>query len=518
MSGDPVDNEVEIETDTGTETETETEQAAEQDLRRDIGRGVVWAAAGNIVMRVAGILVTAVVARIFSPDEFGVFAIALAVFVVVTSLAELGMASAVARSVMEPDEIAGTVSSISILVSFTLATLMAVFAGPLASLLGMPAAAGPLRVMSICLALTGLFAVPGAQLVRGFRQDRILIGTLAGFVPANVVLVVLALLGQGATAFAWSRVVGQVVTGLVFVYFLERRYRPEWRRGLVGPLMRFGLPLALANLINWTLLNADYLVLGRLLTAEQVGVYMIAFNVANWTTAVLGSVLNGVVLPAFGRVGDDRERLVESLVSATRLVALVAFPIAFCTVAMAPSLVHTVFGAQWDAAGPVLSVLAVYGACFAFTLLYVNLLVAIGATTQLLLVQVAWITALVPAMIWGIEVGGLVGAAWAHVVVVLLVSVPGYLWAMRSGLGPLPAAMGRALLRPAGAAAVAGAAAWVCDRVIDGPGMGLLTGGLVAVAVYLVAARSMIEHDLPEVGRLLRRLPGRRPRHRGAHR
>lgn len=477
---------------------------------------MVWAAAGNIVMRIAGIVVTAVVARILSPEEFGVFAIALAVFVVVTSLAELGMASAVARSEQEPAEIAGTVSSISMLVSFTLALAMAVFAGPLASLLGMPDAAGPLRVMSICLALTGIFAVPGAQLVRDFRQDRILLGTLAGFVPANAVLIGLALLGEGATAFAWSRVVGQVVTGLVFVHLLERRYRPEWRRHLVGPLMRFGLPLAMANLINWTLLNADYLVLGRLLTPEQVGVYMIAFSVANWTTAVLGSVLNGVVLPAFGRVANDPGRLVESLVHATRLVALVALPIAVCSAVLAPGLIHTLFGAPWDDAAPVLSVLAVYGVCFAFTLLHVNLLVAVGATAQLLAVQVAWIAALVPAMIWGIEAGGLVGAAWAHVLVVLVVSLPGYLWATRSLLGALPAALGLVLLRPAAAAGLAGAAAWLCDRAVTGTATGLLLGGLVAVVVYLLAARSMIEEAIPEVGALLRRAVGGLRRHRGA--
>lgn len=486
------------------------------DLRRDIGRGVVWATAGNIMMRVGGLGVTAMVARILSPHDFGVYAVALAVYVVVMCLAELGMASAVARSVMEPEDIAGTVTSISVLVSMGLAALMATFAAPLASLVGMPDAAEPLRVMSICLALTGIFAVPGAQLVRDFRQDRVLLGTVAGFIPANGVLVVLALMGEGATAFAWSRVIGQVVTGLVFVACLDRRYRPQWRRELVGPLLRFGLPLSIANLINLTLLNADYLVIGRVLTAEEVGVYMIAFTVANWTTAVLGSVLNGVVLPAFGRVSTDPARLIESLVSATRLVALVALPIAFVTVAIAPSLIHTVFGGKWAAAAPVLSVLAVYGACFAFTLLYVNVLVAIGATVHLLVVQVLWITALVPAMIWGIGAGGLVGAAWAHVVVVMLVSVPGYVWAMRSRLGPLPVAMALVLVRPALVAAVAGATAWLCDSWIDGRALGLLVGGLASVVVYLTLARSMIDQDLPEAGRLLRRAPGLRSHRWGA--
>ena len=105
----------------------------------------------------------------------------------------------------------------------------------------------------------------------------------------------------------------------------------------------------------------------------------------------------------------------------------------------------------------------------------------------------------------------MVGAAWAHVVVVLVVSLPGYLWALRSQLGPLPAALGTTLLRPAGAAALAGGSAWIVDRWIGGVVLGFLAGGVVAVVVYLVAAWSMIEQDLPEVGRLVRKvLPGRR--------
>ena len=67
--------------------------------------------------------------------------------------------------------------------------------------------------------------------------------------------------------------------------------------------------LSLANFVNWTLLNADYLILGRVVDAAQVGVYMIAFNVASWSTAVMGSVLNNVVVPAFGRVSEDQRRL-----------------------------------------------------------------------------------------------------------------------------------------------------------------------------------------------------------------
>ena len=53
--------------------------------------------------------------------------------------------------------------------------------------------------------------------MREFRQDRIFLATVVGFLVANPILIVLALHGGGATSFAWSRVLGQLATGLVFV-------------------------------------------------------------------------------------------------------------------------------------------------------------------------------------------------------------------------------------------------------------------------------------------------------------
>lgn len=464
----------------------------------------MWAAASNIVLRLAGIAVTAVVARILSPDDFGVYAVALAVHVVVTSMAELGMASAIARSALEPEEIAGTVVSISIGVSLLLAALMATGAHLIADVLGVPEAAGPIRVLAISLALTGVFAVPGAQLTREFRQDRIFLATVAGFVPANVVLVVLAATTGGADAFAWSRVVGQLVMGAVFVASLSRHYRPEWRRQMVGPLLRFGLPLSMANLVNWSLLNADYLILGRLVDAAAVGVYMVAFSVANWATAVLGSVLNGVVVPAFGRVGDQRDRLSELLVSSCRLVALVTLPIGAVSAGLASDLIGTVFGRTWLDATPVLVVLAAYGVLFSFSLLFANVLVATGATVRLLGVQVVWIVALVPAMVVGVRLDGLVGAAWAHVVVIVGVAIPCYLWSVRAVIGQLPRGLVRALAAPGAAALGAGGAAWFVSGVVPTRPGGFLAGGFAGVIVYAVLAWPAISAEVPELADRLR--------------
>lgn len=467
-------------------------------LGRLVGRGAAWSVASNLVMRGGSIAVTAVLARLLSPSDFGTFAIALAFFLVLSSLAELGLGSAIARSADEPEQLAPTVVTVSVAGSALLAVLMFVAAGPIASTLGQPDAADPLRVLSLSLFLTGVFTVPAAQLVREFRQDRVFLATLTGFLVSNPILVLLALAGGGATAFAWSRVVGQVAAGLVMYVGTTRRYRPGWRPEVVRGLLGFGLPLALANLVNYALLNADYLIVGRLADAAVVGVYMIAFNVASWSTALMGSVLNTVVVPAFGRVGADREGLSRALGSAGELVALVALPVAGLSVVLARPLVEVLFGSRWSDAAPVLAVLAVYGALYSFTLLLANVLVAVGATRRLLAVQLAWVSALVPSMVVGFQVDGLRGAAWAHVVTIACVALPGYGWAVARATGLGPRAAATHLVRPALAAAAATLAAWLVAVLLPGAGVAdLLAGGLVGLVVHLAVAGPVLARYLP---------------------
>ena len=480
--------------------------SAKRSLGSLVGRGAAWSVASNLTMRFASIAITVVLARLLSKEDFGVFAIALAVYLVVVGLAELGMASAIARSSTEPDDIAPTVASISILVSCGLSAAMFMGASFIASALGQPAAAEPIRVFSLCLVLTGIFAVPGAQLVREFRQDRIFLATVVGFVVANPVLIVLALNGGGATAFSWSRVVGQLATGLVFFFSTSRRYRPGWRSDRVGSLLRFGLPLSVANVVNWTLLNADFMILGRLVDAAEVGVYMIAFNVASWSTAVLSSVLNNVVVPAFGRVSGDKARLGKALGSASELVSLIAFPVGAMTLALSGPLIMTLFGQKWSEAAPVLAVLATYGVLYTFSLLFVNVLVATGKTLRLLLIQLVWIATLVPAIVVGVNFWNLVGVGWAHVVTIGLIALPAYLIAVLRVTRVRLSDLLRKITRPAVSATLAGGAAWLTSQLFETSWVSLVVGGLVGGLVYLIGVGPVIVQFLPS-----RLVPARLP-------
>ena len=151
----------------------------------------------------------------------------------------------------------------------------------------------------------GAFAVPNSQLIRDFKQGKIFLANAIAFVPSTVLLIVLAKSGGGAMAFAWSMVVRQFVMGGVLIAVAPRRYRPGLARSALSVILRFGIPLAGANFVNYILLNVDYAFVGHLLGATALGVYMLAFTVASWPYGVLGAVINSVSMPAFSRVKHD---------------------------------------------------------------------------------------------------------------------------------------------------------------------------------------------------------------------
>ena len=377
---------------------------------------------------------------------------------------------------------------------------MALLASPIAGALGAPEAAAAIRVLSASIFLSSLTTVSAAMLVRDFRQGRLFAATAIAFLPSNAVLVLLALHGDGAMAFAWSRLVGQIIAGVVIVAAVRPWPAPRWNRVQAVRVLHFGLPLAGANLLNYMLLNADYAFIGHLLGPALLGTYTLAFNVASWSTSVLGATINGVAMPAFSGMRSEPVRLRQTVGRWSRRVSLIAFPVGALTVVMSADLIGVLYGPQWSAAAPVLSVLAIYGALFVVTLLLSNLLVGIGCTRRVFAVQALWLAALLPCVGLGTMWLGIEGAALAHVAVIVVVVIPVYLWALRPAMQSAPRLLYKAVGGPFAAATLAGGAAYVSSFAIGGGLLRLAVGGTCGVAVYLLVALPMLRAELPAGG------------------
>ena len=502
-----------------------------QPLASRIRRGALWSILGSLLLRLTNLAVTAIVAHILAPRDFGVFTVALTAYLIISNLGELGVASCLVRGDLDIDAMAPTMVTVSVTTSAIFAGAMAVSARHIAIALGSADGANSVRIMSLVILISGLFSVPSAQLTRDFKQDKLVLANVISLIPSTAVLLLLAKSGSGATAFAWSRVVMQFTMGCVMVASVPKHYRPGFAASALSILFRFGLPLAGANFVNYILLNVDYAFVGHLIGAVGLGIYMLAFTLASAPGFLLGNVINSVSLPAFSRVSYDPDLLRNAITGALRAVSLILMPMCGLMIVLARPLVLTLYGAKWAAAAEVLSILSLYGAISIICVLFANVLTSVGRTRFILAVQLLWIGALVPAMALGVHRNGIVGAAAAHIVVIAPLVLPTYIFVLKRATGVRLTALGKAILPPLLATLAAALAARVTALQFATPLLQLVTGlgagGLVYLAVAAPQGVALLSQE--QVAKLsavrlfryynaaaqLARLPGSKPGHDG---
>lgn len=490
------------------------EQLQQQKIRSlssTVRRGAMWNVASTLLLKFSSIGITALIARILSPHDFGVFAVANTVFIIVSAFGEFGVTACLARADLRVSDIAPTMWSVALGSSVVIATLLIFFAGPIASALGAPDGAGPVRIMAIVMILTGILSVPTAQCIRDFKQGRIFLANVLAFFPSTIILVLMAKAGGGATAFAWSRVAGQLTACIVILISTPRLYLFGVTRNALSILYKFGLPLAVANFVGYLLQNVDYALIGHLMGPVMLGTYVIAFNAASWSSLLLMNVLTMVAMPAFSRVQHDTARLMAAMADGVTAVMLIAAPMCTLVMVLAKPIILTLYGAHWEAAVNPLRILALYGLVSILCILYANMLAALGKSGFVLAVQLVWLITLVPAMAIGVHHSGIVGAASAHIVIVVPIVLPCYLFVLKRATGVRLISLVKASLPSAVAAAIAALIAGLVMMMLHSPLSELLLGGAVGGLFYgvvmlpqmvVVLGRGKIENQ--KVQRLVR--------------
>jgi lipopolysaccharide exporter len=455
-------------------------------LAANVRRGAIWSFAGTMILKFSSVGTTAIVARILTPHDFGVFAVALTVFTIVTAIGEFGVISCLSRADLDVESLAPTLWTVSLASSLLMAGLLYEFATPISASLGSREAAGPVQAMSIVMVIWGIVAVPTAQCVRDFRADVLFRANALSFFPSLAVLLFLAKHGDGAMAFAWSRVAAQGTSATVILLSVPKLHRPGMARGALSVLYKFGLPLACANFVGYILQNVDYALISRLLGPVMLGTYVLAFNSASWSMALLGGVLNNVSMPAFSRVKHDVVRLRTAMADGLRVVTLIAAPMCTMVMVLARPLVLTLYGAQWASSAIVLSILSLYGLISVVGVLFSSMLAALGRSKLVLAVQLVWLLGLVPAMTIGVHEDGITGAAIAHIVIIGPVVLPCYLVALRRVTGVHVSLLAKAAFPPLAAAVAAAGLAWCAASRFHSPPVQLTAGVVAGGSLYAV--------------------------------
>ncbi|MEV7560418.1 oligosaccharide flippase family protein [Streptomyces sp. NPDC089795] len=468
------------------DTASDTTPAAAPSLGRKVGSAARWSLINTVVMRLGNFATGIVLARFFlGPEAWGVYGIAQTVLLVLLSANELGVSLAIVRWEGDPRRFAPTVLTLSAASSCLLYAVLFAVAPAVAGVLGSPEASGVLRVMCLCVVLDGLSQVPAGFLTREFAQGRRMAVDGLNFVLSTAVTLLLAVQGWGAMSFAWGSVVGNVAALIGCCLAAPGTLKFGWDPEQARALLKFGLPLAGASMLALGVVNVDTMVVGSALDPLALGFYVLAFNISGWPVRIISEAARRVSFAGFSRLADSPQALAAGFARALGVVMAGTVPICVLLAALAAPVVELIYGERWLPAARALPWLMALGLVRIGCELAYDCLVAIGHRRSLIGVQGLWLIILIPALVIGADIGGIVGVAQGHVLVAGVVVVPVFLLALHRG-GIRLGTVARACAWPLLGGVVMAAVLLLLERYLGSGVLALLATGTAGTLCYVL--------------------------------
>lgn len=408
-------------------------------------QALVWMSSAKWVAQLVSWAATLFVARLLTPEDFGLVGMAGVFITLVTLFSEFGLASAIIAHRELTDEQVAQLNAVAVLVGIAALVVMCVAAQPIGKFFVAPQLPPIVVTTSTVFIISAFRTVPLALLQRELEFRYLAIAEAIQAVMVAGTTVLLAVLGFRYWALVVGTVFANVIGTVLAVYGRPCPIaRPHF--GTLASILTVSSSLLVGRFSFWAQMNMDSVVIGRVLGREALGVYSMAMTLASLPLEKIAVLLNQISPPFLAAAQSDRRAVRHLILVLTSVLAIAVFPIAAGMVLVAGELVPLVLGSKWlDVIRP-LQFLAVWAAFRSLAAVLAPVVMITGGVhffTYVALVEAALMSS---AFYLGSGFG-IAGVAAAWLLVYPVMRVPLWVWVFRRIEITLPAYL--AALQPA---------------------------------------------------------------------
>ena len=324
-------------------------------------KGAIWSAAQIITRNGLSLVVTAILARILLPSDYGLVGMVTTLTALLQVFADMGLSWATVRSQTLNRAQVSALFWINTAIGLLVWGLMAAAAPFLADFYNEPAITQIAMVSGISFLLSGIAVQPMALLIRqmNFRGSAII--EVTGLLVGAAVALGLAFSGAGYWALvAQLPVQAMVRAALAIRWSGIEIYAPRRTAGL-GAMVSFGGLLVVNGIVIYLMRNLDSILVAKVWGAAELGFYNRAYFLMLLPSMLAASVLNHLMVSSLANLQDDKPRFANAYRRALRMVAYVGTPLALGLALTAGPAVGIVYGPGWEQVATLLAWLSLAG-------------------------------------------------------------------------------------------------------------------------------------------------------------
>jgi PST family polysaccharide transporter len=309
----------------------------------------------SIVIQLAS---TIVLARLLSPEDFGIIAMVTAVTAFAAVFRDLGLSSAAIQSKTLSESQQSNLFWVNAAVGAFLTAVVAAISPLIALFYGKPELTLVSMALSTSFLIVSLGTQHDARLIREMQFGRRSASVIGGAVMGLAISIALALAGYSYWALAWGNISGAATTTLLL--FGMSSFKPGMpKRGSgILQMVKFGANVTGFNVINYFARNLDKILLGRVWGSDVLGYYSKAYALLMFPLTAVRRPVSTVAFPAMSKLQNDPAGFRAYYRRVTLLISLVTMPIVAYSFICARPLIDVLLGPKWLDVVPIFSVLA----------------------------------------------------------------------------------------------------------------------------------------------------------------
>jgi len=382
----------------------------------EIISGFKWTVGVRLAGQVFNWMVTIVVIRLLEPEDYGIFAVAVAITTFLTLLSEFGIGDGLIWKKEFGERLLKRAFGYILIINAFLFGLLYSGAPYVAEFYESERLTDIMRVQAFEFLILSFGVISSAKIRHKLRFKRLSLITLLTTMTGGGVTLFLALNGFGIWSLVWGSICRNLALAILVQIAEPALMLPNFDIRDLDGVGNYGFVVLLTRLVFFVYSKADILIMSKALNIDLVGFYTVAKDLATLPMARIAASINIVGLSAFSKFEGKTGELTGHYLKAITSIAFVSFPVFIGISSVSPEIVPLALGEKWMESIPVLQVIAFSVPFRLFNIVHGALLQGTGNASVNLRNTTVAVVLFVPLFAFALRWGGLgVAFVWAVV-------------------------------------------------------------------------------------------------------
>ena len=380
------------------------------ELNKKVINATVWSSFTEISSKLIAPITTMVLARLLTPEVFGVVATVTMIISFTQLFSDAGFQRYLIQYEFENDDDKYKTTNVAFLsnlvISLLLWTIIVVFREPLAKVVGNPGLGNVIAIACVSIPLAAFSSIQMALYKRSFDFKTLFYTRIVGVLIPLLITIPLAFYLKNY----WALIIGTIIihTSNAIILTIKSKWKPNWYYSFkrLKKMLSFSSWVLIDSILVWATSYIDIFIIGVTLNEYYLGIYKTSITTVGQITAIITATIIPIILPALSRLQNDKEKLREMVLKLQKITSIILIPLGVGIFMFSDLITQILLGDQWSEAS---EFIGIWGLMSAITIIFSRfstvIYPAVGKPRMSVVAQLLHLVVLIPVIIFAADYG-----------------------------------------------------------------------------------------------------------------